>query len=283
MGSCLSSNDGDDEGTSPSPLEGLILRRHSVSSDARRGQLYEKTQRALAVLRQQRADELDAKYETGLLEESTYHQLKSIVSRRRLTLTKMSAGSLKPPVPAVPWGEAPRLDATTKSDLSVDDSFDSGTVHHVTSIDMTAVMSFDASPTDNGTTMQSDLLFKVSDSRDWEMPPRLSTSTMDVVPGSIPDCDNESDAVPLAVNRLHRSSIHTSSHRRRSSHTMKISAGSQRVQFCLPNLDRNEDAVDVNHHGPSIDEAKYPGTTVAVTKCLSQADLDGGIDEIVLQ
>jgi hypothetical protein len=280
----MSSNDGDDEGTSPSPLEGLILRKHSVSSDTRHEQLYEKTQRALAVLRQQRADELDAKYETGLLDESTYHQLKSIVSRRRLTLTKMSAGSLKPPVPAVPWGGAPQLDATTKSDLSVDNSFDSGTVHNDTSIDMTAVTAFDATPSENGATMQSDLLFKVSDSRDWEMPPPLSTSRTDAVPGSIPDCYDESDAVPLAVNRPHRSSMYTSSHRRGSSHTIQSNAGSQRVQFCLPNLDHNDGAMHANHHrGPFIDEAKYPGTTVAVTKCLSQADLDCGVDEIVLK
>ncbi|CUE70024.1 Hypothetical protein, putative [Bodo saltans] len=105
MGACMSNTE-DDYGASPSPLEEKIISRlssnssQSLSSNGQqdqRKQLLEKRRKALAMVRKQRTDELQAKFDAGLFDAATLKQLKSIERNRKLMLNIHSGSASKLP------------------------------------------------------------------------------------------------------------------------------------------------------------------------------------------
>ncbi|CUE70030.1 Hypothetical protein, putative [Bodo saltans] len=255
MGSCISCRERD-QGASPSPLESQVTKRLSISSsnDERRRQKADKTKQALAQLRVQRADELEAKYAAGLIDEATYVQLKPIESRRRLTL-KLSHSSLTPHPSAAavlesrsttPHGEQQQSEANVQEPQTTLESDDA--IQQVESIQVTTAVVPFGQDDDHAN----------EDEEDRDGPPlmrRESTTTCSSHVSSNVSFSSKHSSRALLRTYGQSTTSSTNFHHSLTKDERRQS-GQRVVQFVLPNFVENDEEEDLIHQHDDDDQTQ---------------------------
>jgi hypothetical protein len=281
MGTCMSRTE-DDDGASPSPLEEKIISRlssnnssQSLSSNGtveQRKQQLEQRRKALALVRKQRTDELQAKFEAGLFDEATLKQLKSIERHRKLMLNIHSGSASKQPstttlLDAAASGLSPAVQGHDLilphivTDLSIVASFEASVLKHAESSVMLAPPTADMSATYNESFQA---MTKTSSHELMEPPPILIEGHVDdpnAVPDSLSCSDSDSiaptlpsESVEQRALQFHRTPVlvaKSSSRKLPKSESNPFTDDGdgkvgRRVRFCMPECDGSGVPPDLN-------------------------------------
>jgi hypothetical protein len=284
MGTCLSRTE-DDDGASPSPLEEKIISRlssnnstQSLSSNGtleQRKQQLEQKRKALALVRKQRTDELQAKFEAGLFDEVTLKQLKSIERHRKLMLNIHSGSASKQPttttlLDAAASGLSPAVQGHDLilphivTDLSIVASFEASVLKHGESSVMLGHPPDDTADMSATYNESFQAMAKTSSHELMEPPPILIEGHVDdpnAVPDSLSSSDSDSiaptlpsESVEQRALQFHRTPVLAA---RSSSRKLPKSESNpftddgdgkvgRRVRFCMPECDASGVPPDLN-------------------------------------